>query len=166
MLGHVEGALEGLVQPRAGVPVLERQVVGFLELAENFRLTQHHRIETAGHSEEMFHAVLIGVLVKLVGERVAVVVGADEKFPQRSKSPARLQRGGGVNFHAVAGRENHRLLGQAGGAQGLQRLGDARLGEGELLPHRDGGRMVTQPNDDDVHIRGDGWARAGSNSRT
>ena len=57
VLGDVKRALEGLVQPAAGVAVLERQVVGLLELAEDFGFAQHHRVQAAGDLEEMVHAL-------------------------------------------------------------------------------------------------------------
>ena len=91
LLGHLEGALESLVQPRAGVPVLEGQVVGFLELAEDFGFAEHHRVETAGDLEQVLNAVGIGNLVKLVAERAVVVVNPHQKSPEFGKSPARFE---------------------------------------------------------------------------
>ena len=57
MLGDVEGALERLVKPTAGMAVLEREVVGFFELAEDFRFAKHHRIQTAGDLEQVMQAL-------------------------------------------------------------------------------------------------------------
>jgi hypothetical protein len=70
VLGHVKCALERLVQPRAGVAVLESERVGLLELAENLRLAEHHRIEAARDFEQVMQALRLGQRVKFIaGER-------------------------------------------------------------------------------------------------
>ena len=69
MLGDVERALKRLVQSRTGVLVLEREFVGGLELAENFRLANDHRVETGGDFEKVVQAVRLGDGVKFIAQR-------------------------------------------------------------------------------------------------
>ena len=52
MFGDIERLLKRFVQAAAGVAVLQREVVGFLELAENFRFAEHHGIESARDFEQ------------------------------------------------------------------------------------------------------------------
>ena len=89
MFGDVEGALEGLVQPAAGVAVLEGEVVGLLELAEDFGLAQHHGIEAAGDLEQVLQALGFAQGVELFVQRVVIVVrGAEELLQARRGSAA------------------------------------------------------------------------------
>ena len=50
-----------------------------LELAENLRLAQHHRVKTAGDLEEMLDALRLGDAVEMVFKRVGVVDPLDEE---------------------------------------------------------------------------------------
>ena len=65
--------------------VRKRQVVGLLELAENFRLADDHRVEARGDFEQMVQAVRFGQGVKFVAQRAVIGVMRDEKFPHFGK---------------------------------------------------------------------------------
>ena len=56
LFGDVEGFLENSVQAAAGVLVLEGRVVGFFQLAEDFRFAQDHGIQAAGDLEKVLQA--------------------------------------------------------------------------------------------------------------
>ncbi len=135
VLGDVERALEGLVQPPASMAGLEGEVVGLLKLAEDFRLPEHHRVQAARDFEQMVQALRLAPGVYLVGQRVAVVMAADQKVPEGGDGPGRLQLRHRVDLNAVAGGQNHRFVRYAGGAQRLERGGHTPFGKGELLSH-------------------------------
>ena len=77
LFGDVERALKRLVQSRASVPALQREIVGFLELTENLRLAQHHRIKAARDLEQVMDAVRLLKRVEMlrVGFRLRVSIG-------------------------------------------------------------------------------------------
>ena len=54
-LSHFERALKRAIQHRSGGAVFERLPVGRAQLAQNFRLAQHHRIEARGNAIEVPH---------------------------------------------------------------------------------------------------------------
>ena len=89
------------------------RTVGLLELAEDFRFAHHHGIQAAGHSKEVPHA-REGIL----GEKrcfQATCAGPEKLLDgihDRCRSDAR-----GVEFHAVAGRDNHRAREAFNGSQ-------------------------------------------------
>ena len=64
LLGYIERLLKGLVQSPACSLMRERELISCLELTEDFRLAQHHRIQSAGHLEEMLHRRFAGVLIE------------------------------------------------------------------------------------------------------
>ena len=134
-----------------GVLVGEGEFVGLLELPENFRLADDHRIEAAGDLEKMMQAVRFGERVKFIAERAFEGVLRDEKFFQGRKRRFGRERRGGVNFHAVARRENRRLGGDAGVAQCLERGGNFFAGKRKTLAQFQRRRAMAQADDDDAH---------------
>jgi len=88
VLGHVERALKRLVQADAGVLVLQGEVVSLLELAQDFRFSQHHGIEAARDFEEVTQAVRFVQRVKFIRKRVAIIVDGDEEFLEFAKAAA------------------------------------------------------------------------------
>ena len=55
MFGHPEGVLEQFVEVAACRAELGRCRIGFLDLAENLRFPENHRIEAAGHTKQVPH---------------------------------------------------------------------------------------------------------------
>ena len=53
-LGRRKGGLKQLVEPRPGAARLVRDAVGVLQLPEDLRLAEHHRIESRGDAEGVF----------------------------------------------------------------------------------------------------------------
>ena len=90
--------------------------------------------------------------VQFIAKRAVVGVARKEKLLNFSKSRFRRQRGGRVNFHAIAGRQHHAFSGNAGRAQFLKRAGDLRLIKGEPFPQFHGGRMMVQADNNDALI--------------
>ena len=129
MLGGLEGFLENTVEHRAGPVLRERGVVGGLHLTEDFRLTDHLRIEPGRDGEQVGDGLVIKPLetgsVELRG-------GAAGRFAERGVQLG--DRPGGVRhpveLDPVAGVEQRELLhprqcpqlrGQRGGAGFVQR---------------------------------------------
>ena len=61
---------------------MEGEVVGFLELAENFGFTQHQGVEAAGDLEQVLDAVRLVQFVDLIVQRPAVGAPIDEELLQ------------------------------------------------------------------------------------
>ena len=53
---------------------------------------------------------LVGCLGLMV---VVVIVAVEQEVPQSRKGPLRVEAGGGVKFHPIAGRDDDRLVGHA-----------------------------------------------------
>ena len=151
MFGHVESPLEGTVQTRAGGMVLQRDFVGLLELAEDLGLADDHGVQAAGDFEQVLQAVRFSQRINFVIHHAVESVVGDEEFFQLGECPLGGERCGGVDLHAVAGREDGRFAGDAGFAQGPERAGDGGLGKGEALAQLHGRGAVAQTNDDNAH---------------
>ena len=108
LLCDSEGALKKSMQKRSGGSGFACRGVGFLGLAKNFGLADHHRVEPRRDSEEMLHALLPFVSI----ERLHFIVLSDHPLRQQAmRDPRGRHRffGGGINFHPVAGGEEQRL---------------------------------------------------------
>jgi hypothetical protein len=89
LFGDVEGFLENLVQTAAGVLVPEGGVVGFFQLAEDFRFAQDHGIQAAGDLEEVFQAAGIGVAVESRRPTARAIGGSPAKNWRRRAAASR-----------------------------------------------------------------------------
>jgi hypothetical protein len=98
----------------------------------------------------MLNARVVTVFVQMgvnaIGEAVMIV----EKLPHRAGGIANVVRKR-VNLHAIARRQDHRLVHGTGGKQSGVRLAEARFGERQLLAHFHGRASMTQTDDDQVH---------------
>ncbi len=153
MLGDIEGPLESLIQARAGMPVLQREVIGLFKLAKYFCFPEHHGIQAASDFEEMMYALRFAQRVDLIGQRVAVIVAIQQKLFDLGGSAPCFEFGGNVNLHAVAGREDHPFFGYAGIAQQLKRRRHSRFSESKSLPHGDRRRMMAKAEYENGHAR-------------
>ena len=113
------------------------EFVGLLELAEDFRLAKHHRVDAARHAEEVIDTLRIAVCVEFVAGSRAEAVEIAKELAQRLAKRGIVVAGGGVNLHAIAGGEDHGLVGNAALAQLAKRVGDLRIGKGKALPQLD-----------------------------
>ena len=101
------------MQDEADAARLGRLRVRELELAEDLRLADHHRIEARTDAKQMADGVAAVEMVERVGERVAIdfAIGG-EKF-ERFVGGARRVGGHADHLDAIAGR-NQRGLGHRG----------------------------------------------------
>ena len=144
-----EGGLEQTAEQRADGAGLTRHGVGGLELAENLRLAQHHRVEPAGYAHHVPHRVLLAVHVGAGAQFVdaqAVIVGQ----PLQHVIAAQLillQ----VQLAAVAGGEDRCLAAGRQPTQLLQRLDQLLRGESNALAHLYRGGLVVDTEGDKGH---------------
>src|SRR5579862_2187696 len=77
-LGDGEGATEQLVELSADCAYSARRGISFLDLPENLRFPDDHRIQAGGHAEEMpdrlFLAKLVEMRVEFFGRQMKVIV--------------------------------------------------------------------------------------------
>jgi hypothetical protein len=64
-LGHRERALEQLVQVRAQRAGLTGGAHRVLQLPQDLRFAEHHRVQAAGHAERMAHGFRLGQRVQV-----------------------------------------------------------------------------------------------------
>ncbi len=98
-LGHRERLLEQPVQVLADGAVVARQRPGVLDLAQDLRLAQHHRVQPGGNAEQVAHRGGVAVLVQIALQVAGVA------FQPARQVLAVL--GHGIQFGAVAGGQQH-----------------------------------------------------------
>jgi hypothetical protein len=99
--------MEGTVQHQADAACLGRMDVGKLELAENLRLADHHRIQTGADTKQMARGVTACEPIERAGKerRINFAVGGENIY-------SFIAGAGGISRHAdyldpVAGRDQH-----------------------------------------------------------
>ena len=65
LLGHRERVLEQPLQPRAQGACAIGGLIGGLDLPQNLRFAQHHRIQPGGDPQNMAHRLLVGMPVQV-----------------------------------------------------------------------------------------------------
>jgi hypothetical protein len=131
------------------VVVLKRQFVSFLQLAENLRFAEDHRVQPAGHFEEMFDAVRFGQLVNLIRQRIPVIMHVPKKLDQIREDLFRIVSRRDIKLDPIAGGKEHGFLDQAGLTQLRQRRRHTRFTQGEPFPERDRRGVMTEAEGDD-----------------
>ena len=147
-LGDPRGGLKDAVRQRAGALAVLGQLVGGFDLRQDLRLADHHAVETGGDGEQMPHGVVAGPREQLVEDfvdRQLVEIGHELGHGFMRRAPLGIFAGR-VDFHAIAGRQQHGLdLGEAG-AQPVERGLGLRGAEGQPLAERDRGLMMAAAN--------------------
>ena len=148
-LGGAEGGLEQTPEQRADGAGLARYGVGRLELAENLRFAEHHRVQPAGHAhhvpDRVVIAVHIGAGAQFVDAQTVIIGQPLQHFV--AAELVLLQ----VQLAAVAGGEDRRLAAGRQPAQLLQRLDQLLRGEGNALAHLYRGGLVVDTEGDKGH---------------
>ncbi len=152
VLGDRQGLLEERVEPLArgaGRPGGFERLAG---LADDLRLAEHHRVDRAGHPEQVPHRLQVFVGVKRVGEFFGrdPVKLADEPGDLVDARVA-LDRPCDVKLHPVARREQDHLGGRVLRLEPGQGRGHGVRAEGDLLALLDGGRPVIAADDKGSH---------------
>ena len=145
----VKGALKQLVQMPRSRAAAARRSVGFFHLTENLRLADDHGVQPAHDAEKMPDGARRGVPEKCFAFRGG---SACRHEIAHGREPVLGVFRRHVEFHAIAGRDDHRFT-EAGHSRKLCR--DARqlaIGNGETLPHFDGRGVMTEAEADDLHM--------------
>ena len=136
---------------RPDAPDRRRQRVLLLQLAEDLRLADHHRVEARGDAEQMAHRVAVAVRCRAAS---AQVVGSPRSCVSARNAGSAPAIASGVapaghDLDAVAGREDDALLDTRPAHQVAQRGLEASVRERHPLAHLDRRRAVAQPDEDD-----------------
>lgn len=128
-LGDAESVLEKFVQMGVGGSVFAGGGVGLFDLTEDLGFPDDHGIEPAYDSEKMADAQvrIMGVKGQIVRAGLGAEVSAD---PVHN---AERTDAGGIKFHTVAGRNNHRAKKAVNGTQLVERILQLMVADGEFL---------------------------------
>ena len=146
VLRRLKCLLEDSIEDRSRrAPRLGRGV-GFLDLAENFRLADHLGVQARGDFEQMLQGLLPAQVEAKFSEfgRIELLSRAEGGLDARRGAGIRRHA---VKFHPIAGVENRELAEPASERElrVKRRLGLG--GEREFLPHVQGRGAVGGPND-------------------
>ena len=146
-LGGGEGLLEQAVELAAEHAGIARGCPRLLHLAEDLRFAQHQRIEAGRNPEQVAHRIAVAMPVKVGVQVVAGVRMAGQPLGQR----AAVVVGVRVQFGAVAGGQQHRLMHLRQPAQGGERGGQCVRGKRHLLAQGDRRGLVVDAEDVQAH---------------
>ena len=109
LFGDRERALKQMIQHQAQPAGVARELLGFLHLSEDLRLSQHHRIESAGDAEGMPHGIHVRqhVRVSMQFVQIELPFGSNELVQRVLRDVGFLD--GAVDLGAVAGRYDRGL---------------------------------------------------------
>jgi len=96
VFGHVESTLKSSSEAGAGMAIFQRQIIGLLELAENFRFAQNHRIHSTGNPEQVLHTLRLVQAINLIRQRIAIIMDFDQEFLQCVEGLAGVEGGRGI----------------------------------------------------------------------
>src|ERR1700730_15353621 len=141
--------MEGTVQHQADAACLGRMDVGKLELAENLRLADHHRIQTGADAKQMARGVTACEPIERASKerRVNFAVGGEKIY-------SFIAGAGGISRHAdyldpVAGRDQ-RGFGDCRRTlpESAERLHDLFIGIREPFTDRDRSNAMVNANNE------------------
>ncbi len=121
---------------------------GFLDLAEDLRLTDDHGIKAGGNAEEMADGLLVVMLIDMRREQRRV----EAEVAMQESSEVSLRRlDGSEQLHAVAGGDDHALSHAGDGGEGARGFRQLVAGDGDALTQLNGSRFVVDANDGEGH---------------
>jgi hypothetical protein len=132
-------------------------LIGGFDLAEDFRFTEHHAVESADDAEEMSRG-FIGI--KLVGDECFSLLRCEFKALHEivhqfiMRGVGFVMRVGGVDLDTVAGTEHDAFLKAWQAADLLHSLGHFCLGERHALTDLYGRGAVVQAQADQLILGG------------
>ena len=147
-LGDGKGAGEQLIELRAHGADRAGGGIGFLDLAENLRLADDHRVEAGGDAEDVADRFIFAKFVEMTFELAEIDL---EILAQEFAQIARAILHVGDEFHAVAGGNDHALGNGGMLGQSLAGLGQARFGNRQALAHFDRRGLVIHADELESH---------------
>ena len=150
-LPHFERVPEQPVEDHGRAAAVAGLLVGGLELGDDLRLADDHRVEARGDAEEVGDGAVAGVAVQRRLELARRDAGVARQVRQRRL--ARRERVAPVQIQlgAVAGAQGDGLAGDALVQQLLAQAQRGLLVQGEALAQLERGGLVRDAGDDDVH---------------
>ena len=136
LLEVTEAALKKAIQHRACCAMLVRNAIGFANLAENFRFTEHHGIKAGSDTEKMANGVAIVMVIERRAEQI--------KLNGMETAEIIRESGGGfvrgfvrdaVHLAAIARGEDESFMENAARAKFLGRPSRLVVGERHALAH-------------------------------
>ncbi len=154
LLGRGEGALEKVFKLAADGARGASDGEGFLDLAENLRFADDHRVQAGGDTKEMADGVLVAMLIDVRGEQAGVKFKVAVK-ERRQVRVRRFERG--ENLDAVTGGDNHALGDAGSGGEGAGGLGQVIAGDGDAFAELNGRGLVVDADDRKGHWAPNLW---------
>ena len=150
-LADLERVPEQLVEDDGRAAAVAGLLVGGLELGDDLRLADDHRVEARGDAEQVRDGAVAGVAVQrrlqLAGATPACRARCSQRRLARRQRVAPVQ----VQLGAVAGAERDGLAGDALVEQVLAQAQRVLLVESQALAQLERGGLVRDAGDDDVH---------------
>jgi len=145
--------MKGAMQHQAGTLRLGCVAVSQLELAEDLRLADYHRVEARADAEQMERGVASLETIERTGEHRCVDLAVAGEKAHRFVDRARRIGRYADDLDTVAGR-NQRGLCQSGSAtlQARKRRDDFAAAIGQPLADRDRGGAMIDPNDEKLFV--------------
>jgi hypothetical protein len=150
-LGDVEGLAEERMQLGAHRPTSLGQRECVLDLTEDLRLAEHHRIQAGRDPKGMVDGVGLQMRVerRLDDAEVEAPMAAEGPEDQGPRLPRRV--GHAIDLHPVARGQQHHLLQHLAGLQVVEELAQLVLLDGELLAQLHGRVLVAEAGDEQHH---------------
>ena len=147
---HPQRRLKQRVHQRPRVVLLGGHLVGLLHLGQDLRLAEDHAVETRGHGKQVLHGRLVAVLIETFDHLGRIeAVEAGQELGDLIERRLGLALRGGVDFHPIAGRQQHGLDARKHPPPMVQRLAGLLGREGQPLPV--GERRAVMAAPDDLH---------------
>ena len=145
--------MKGTMQHQPGGARLGRVTVRQLELAEDLRLADHHRVETGADAEQMAHRVAALEAIERAGEQRGVDLAVGGEKATDFVDSAGWVLGHADDLDAVASR-NQRGLGQRRRPilEPPERRDDFAVAIGQPLADRDRGRAMVDAGDKKLFV--------------
>jgi hypothetical protein len=121
---------------------------GLFHLAQNLRLADDHGIEARSHAEQVTDGFLVVVGIEVRRQHL----GVDAEVAREEACHRHIRAlDDGHQFHAIASGDDHALGDSRRRGQGARGLGQLVAADGDLLPERNGRRLVVHADERQHH---------------
>ncbi len=142
-----KGVLEQAIELAAEAAGGTRRRPGIFHLAQDLRLAQYQRIQSGGDAEQVAHGIGVGVLVE-IGVQIAGIVRMGREPVGEA---ATVVIGDGVEFGAVAGRQQCDFAHRRQAAQCIERRRNGIAGKRHALAQADRRGLVIDAENKQTH---------------
>src|SRR5579862_4081199 len=124
--------------------------VRFLDLAQDFRLAEHHRVQSACDFQEMSNTFVVVMFVEMSVNRISQLVVLVKESAHRLRRIVRTP-GQAINLDAVTGGQDCGFVQRRGGKQAAGSLAKAGTGKCQPFAHFHRRAAVIQTDHNQVH---------------